>query len=142
MSQGGFVSLRAALRAPERVLGLALIDTQAGGEDPAVLPLYQAMADEWVAKGPTPELAETIAEILLGPADHAPWIAKWQSRPQEFIAIPFDTLAGREDISDRLGHITAPAIVFHGEADVAIAMEKAEQLQKELPSCEELVRIP
>jgi pimeloyl-ACP methyl ester carboxylesterase len=142
MSQGGFLSLRAALRAPERVRGLGLIDTQAGGEDPDVLPLYQAMSDEWVAKGPSPELAETIAGIILGPADHAPWIAKWQERPQEFIAIPFDTLAGREDISDRLGQITAPAIVFHGEADVAISMEKAEQLQKELPRCEELVRIP
>ncbi len=142
MSQGGFLSLRAALRAPERVRGLGLVDSQAGGEDPAVLPLYQAMSDEWVAKGASPELAETIAGIILGPADHAPWIAKWQARPKEFIALPFDTLAGREDISDRLGQITAPAIVFHGEADVAIAMEKAEQLQKELPNCEELVRIP
>ena len=32
--------------------------------------------------------------------------------------------------------------MFHGEADVAIPMEKAEQLHKELPGCEELVRIP
>ena len=142
MSQGGFLSMRAALRAPERVLGLGLIDTQAGGEDPAVLPLYQAMSDEWIANGPSNELAETVAGIILGPADHAPWIAKWQERPKEFIAIPFDALAGREDISDRLDQIAAPTIVFHVEADVAIAMEKAEQLQKELPSCEELVRIP
>jgi len=33
MSQGGFLSLRAALRAPGRVKGLALIDTQSGLED-------------------------------------------------------------------------------------------------------------
>src|SRR4029079_16980312 len=115
----------------ERVLGLALIDSQAGGEDPAVLPLYQAMSDDWVANGASPELADTLAGIILGPAEHGPWIAKWQAKPKEFIALPFDALAGREDISDRLGQITAPAIVFHGEADVAIAMEKAEQLQKE-----------
>jgi pimeloyl-ACP methyl ester carboxylesterase len=141
MSQGGFLSLRAALRAPERVLGLALIDSQAGGEDPAVLPLYQAMADDWIANGASPELAETVAGLILGPADHAPWIAKWQAKPPEFIAYPFDALAGREDISDRLGQITAPAIVFHGEDDASIPMEKAEQLHKELPNCEELVRI-
>ena len=48
----------------------------------------------------------------------------------------------REDISDRLPEITAPAIVFHGEADTAIPMERAEQLLEELPNCEELVRIP
>jgi pimeloyl-ACP methyl ester carboxylesterase len=142
MSQGGYLSLRAALRAPDRVRGLALIDSQATGEDPAALPLYEAMADEWVANGPSNELAETVAGIILGPADHSPWIAKWQARPKEFIGIPFDTLVGREDISDRLDQITAPAIVFHGEADVAITMEKAEQLHKELPNCEELVRIP
>jgi pimeloyl-ACP methyl ester carboxylesterase len=142
MSQGGFLSMRAALRAPERVLGLGLIDTQAGGEPQESLPLYEAMTEEWVANGPSPELAETVASILLGPADHAPWIAKWQARPQEFIAEPFDTLVGREDISDRLGQITAPAIVFHGEADVAIPMERAEQLLHDLPNCEELVRIP
>src|SRR5438477_527330 len=33
VSQGGFQSLRAALRHPERVAGLILIDTQAGAED-------------------------------------------------------------------------------------------------------------
>jgi len=32
MSQGGFLSMRAALRAPERVRGLGLIDTQSGPE--------------------------------------------------------------------------------------------------------------
>jgi pimeloyl-ACP methyl ester carboxylesterase len=142
MSQGGFLSLRAALRAPDRVRGLALIDSQAGPEPPEAIPLYEAMTDEWVANGPSDELAETIAGIILGPADHAPWIAKWQARPKEFIREPFRTLAGRDDVSDRLREITAPAIVFHGEADVAIPMEKAEQLQKELPNCEKLVRIP
>jgi pimeloyl-ACP methyl ester carboxylesterase len=142
MSQGGFLSLRAALRAPDRVRGLALIDSQAGPEPPEAIPLYEAMTDEWVANGPSDELAETIAGIILGPADHAPWIAKWKARPKEFIREPFRTLAGRDDVSDRLPEITAPAIVFHGEADVAIPMEKAEQLQKELPNCEKLVRIP
>ena len=142
MSQGGFLSLRAALRAPDRVRGLALIDSQAGPEPPEAIPLYQAMTDEWVANGPSDELVETIAGIILGPADHAPWIAKWQSRPKEFIREPFRTLASRDDLSDRLPEITAPAIVFHGEADAAIPMEKAEQLLKELPGCEELVRIP
>src|SRR5580704_4940145 len=36
MSQGGFLSLRAALTAPDRVRALVLIDSQAGQEDPAV----------------------------------------------------------------------------------------------------------
>ena len=100
------------------------------------------MTDEWLANGPSDELAETIAGIILGPADHVPWIAKWKAQPKESIREPFATLVGRDDISDRLPEIAAPAIVFHGEADVAIPMEKAEQLLKEMPNCEELVRIP
>ena len=143
MSQGGFLSLRAALNAPDRVLGLGLIDTQSGPEPVEALPVYEAMNEEWMAKGASDELAGGVASIIMSPGyDHSPWIAKWQARPRESMREPFQTLAGRDDISDRLPEITAPAIVFHGEADVAIPMERAEQLLKELPNCEELVRIP
>jgi pimeloyl-ACP methyl ester carboxylesterase len=48
----------------------------------------------------------------------------------------------RDDLSDRVAEIVAPTIIFHGEADAAIPMEKAEFLAKELPNCEELVQIP
>src|SRR5580658_5654366 len=43
MSQGGFLSLRAALTAPDRVRALILIDSQAGLEDPAAAPAYEEM---------------------------------------------------------------------------------------------------
>jgi pimeloyl-ACP methyl ester carboxylesterase len=143
MSQGGFLSMRAALNAPDRVLGLGLIDTQSGPEPAEALPVYEAMTDDWTANGPSDELAGGVASIIMSPGyDHSPWIAKWQARPKDFIREPFRTLAARDDISDRLPEITAPAIVFHGEADVAIPMERAEQLLNELPNCDELVRIP
>jgi 3-oxoadipate enol-lactonase len=143
MSQGGFLSLRAALRAPGRVLGLGLIDTQSGPEAPEALPVYDAMTEDWLANGASDELAAAVAGVIMSPGyDHSPWVAKWQARPRELITIPYRTLAGRDDISDRLPEITAPAIVFHGEDDVAIPMERAEQLLNEMPNCEELVRIP
>ena len=143
MSQGGFLSMRAALRAPERVLGLGLIDTQSGQEPEEARPVYDAMTEEWSTKGPSDELAGAVASIIMSPGfDHSSWISKWQTRPKESISVPYRTLVGRDDISDRLGEITAPAIVFHGEADAAIPMDKAEQLLKELGKCEELVRIP
>jgi 3-oxoadipate enol-lactonase len=143
MSQGGFISLRAALRAPDRVLGLGLIDTQSGPEAEEVIPLYEAMTDDWATNGASDELAATVASIIMSPGyDHSPWVAKWQARDKEFIRAPFRTLVGRDDISDRLHEISAPAIVFHGEADTAISMDKAEQLVAGIPKCDELVRIP
>jgi pimeloyl-ACP methyl ester carboxylesterase len=48
----------------------------------------------------------------------------------------------RDDLWDRVPEIVAPAIIFHGEVDAAFPMDKAERLAKELPNCEELVRIP
>lgn len=89
MSQGGFISLRAALAAPERVAALFLIDSQAGVENPDVVPAYEAMLQQWTAGGPDAELAEAIAAIILGPADHDPWIKEWMSRPAEFPREPF-----------------------------------------------------
>ena len=52
MSQGGFLSLRAALTAPDRVRALVLIDSQAGQEDPAIAPAYEEMHQAWLDNGP------------------------------------------------------------------------------------------
>jgi pimeloyl-ACP methyl ester carboxylesterase len=140
MSQGGFLSLRAALLAPERVSGLAFIDSQAGPEDPNVLPMYEGLVAAWMA-GPTVDLAESVAQIILGPADHEPWVAKWIARPHDWVAEPFATLAGREDLHDRLSEITCPALVIHGTADTAITMELAQALCDGLARCEGLIAI-
>ncbi|HWC14472.1 MAG TPA: alpha/beta hydrolase [Actinomycetota bacterium] len=140
MSQGGFASLRAALLAPERVQGLCLIDTQAGPEDPDAAPTYEAMVAAWEEQ-PTVELAEAAARIILGPADHAPWIAKWMARPKDALRDPFGALMGREDIHDRLDEIDCPALVIHGTEDPAVSMAKAETLCAGLPRCDGLLKI-
>jgi 3-oxoadipate enol-lactonase len=142
MSQGGFISMRAALRSPQRVRGLGLIDTDAGIEPEETRPAYEAMSEEWRTNGPSDALANAIAAIIMSPGyDPAPWIAKWQAAPKEHVLEPFRTLMDRDDIWDRVPQIVAPSIIFHGDADAAIAMNRAERLAKELPQCEGLVRI-
>jgi pimeloyl-ACP methyl ester carboxylesterase len=141
MSQGGFVSLRAALRRPGFALGLGLIDTQAGVEDPDKVPQYEAMGHVWQKYGLNDDLAEIIAAIIMSPGypGNAGWIAKWKARPTAHIDMPLTPLFSREDIHDRLGEIAAPAVVFHGQLDAAIPMELAERLAAGLPGCEGLV---
>jgi pimeloyl-ACP methyl ester carboxylesterase len=141
MSMGGFTDLRCALLRPDFVRGLVLIDTQAGQEDPDLVPQYQAMADVWSEHGLSDELAEMVAAIMLSPGapSNPEWIAKWKALPLEHMQVPLQALFEREDIHDRLEEITAPALVIHGGVDAAIPLEKAQRLADGLPNCEGVV---
>ena len=144
MSQGGFVSLRFALRYPDRVLGLVLIDSQAGLEDPEKTPQYDMMVEVWTTQGPTDMIAEATAAIIIGAGypRAGEWMDKWRARPKEAVAQPYRTLMTRDDITDRLREITAPALVIHGDEDVAIEMPRAEALVAGLSHARPLVRVP
>jgi 3-oxoadipate enol-lactonase len=129
MSQGGFISLRVALTAPDRVRALILLDSQAGTEDPEAVPLYRGMMDDWVANGPSDDIAAVTAGLIIGdPALSEPWIRWWKEIPPGRLARPGETLLTRDDITDRLGEITVPALVVHGTADASIPMARAEAL--------------
>ncbi len=142
MSQGGFLSLRATLLEPERVRGLVLIDTQSGQEDPERLPAYRQMQQTWLEAGPVDQLTQTVANLIIGePVLNEVWIAKWRAADPQTLAAPGDCLFERDDITDRLGEITCPAIVFHGTADASIPIEKAEALCSALSGCIGLVRV-
>ena len=139
MSQGGFVSMRAALTAPNRVRALVLIDTQAGLEDPANLEGYNAMQGEWLANGPA-NVQDVIAGIILGGGvDPKPWFDKWAALSREGFQLAYQCLVERDDITDRLAEINCPAMIVHGDEDQAIPMEKAEALRDGLANSEQLV---
>ncbi len=143
MSQGGFVSLRAALTAPERVRALVLLDTAADADSPETKAANQGMLDMWLAAGPVDELAGAIAALIINePVENARWIEKWRQRPKELLAEPGRCLQGRDDMSSRLGEIPCPAIVIHGAADNALTIDRAEAMAAALPRCAGVVRIP
>jgi 3-oxoadipate enol-lactonase len=142
MSQGGFLSLRAALLAPARVRALVLIDTQAGPEDPERLPAYRQMQETWLQVGPVDDLANVVASLIIGdPELSKTWIAKWRELPRESMEEPANCLFGRDDITDRLGEISCNAIVFHGTADASIEMNLAQALCEGLSGCVGLVPV-
>jgi 3-oxoadipate enol-lactonase len=140
MSQGGFVSLRAALLAPGRVRALALLDTQAGQEDPALAPAYEQMEDIWLEQGPEP-VQEIVASIILGAVDPQPWYAKWARLDRAGLTHSFRCLMDRDDVTGRLAEITCPALILHGSDDAAIPVVKAEALRDGLGGPAELITI-
>jgi 3-oxoadipate enol-lactonase len=135
MSQGGFLSLRAAMLAPERVRGLILIDSQAGTELEANRPGYEQLHQIWLDQGPGP-VQEIVAAIILGPGQWDGWYAKWAEQYAAWapgnlgqLTWPFECLMGRDDITGRLGEIGRPALIVHGSADTAIPLARAEQMR-------------
>ncbi len=142
MSQGGFLSLRAALTAPERVRALVLLDTSAALDAPEVLAGNQGMVDMWLQVGPVDELAGSVATIIIDDAvENAKWIAKWQARPKELLTEPARCLLTRDDISARMTDITCPALVVHGLGDTAVTMEHAEEMAAALVGCTGVVKV-
>lgn len=142
MSQGGFVGLRVALTAPARVRALILFGTQAGTEAEASVPLYRGMIEDWTTNGPRDELAATVADIIVTDREENPvWIAKWKARPKGLLSEPGDTLLTRDDLTDRLGEITCPALVVHGTCDHAVSMADAEALAAGLPGAGDVVQV-
>ena len=141
MSQGGFLSMRAALTHPEIVKALILIDTQAGVEDPATLAGYQQLLDGWLANGLSDETAEVVATIILGQnwSGANAWKAKWRKIAPHDLAGCWDCLSHRDDIAAKLKEIKVPTMVIHGDADAAIPLGLAETLAREIPDSELVV---
>lgn len=144
MSQGGFLALRAALRHPDRVQALVLVDTQSGRDDEETMEGYREMFDTWMTHGPVDELVETVADLILGDDEalRREWIARWKQIPPERLRHPAECLLGRDDVTDRLGEITCPALMFHGSEDQAMDPSCSEALDEGLPESRGVVRVP
>jgi pimeloyl-ACP methyl ester carboxylesterase len=146
VSQGGFQSLRAALKHSDRVEGLVLIDTQAGPEDKVRAPMYEAFAQVVAEHGWNEDILISATNSMFGESASEELKRHWMKRWEKYIGAEAPHTMGcvsrREDITDRLGEIQTPAIVIHGEEDVAIEMSKAEELAEGLPNLVEFVKVP
>jgi 3-oxoadipate enol-lactonase len=141
MSQGGFLSMRAALLAPERVAALVLIDTRSGTDRPETIAAFADLDVEWQANA-AQNVKANLAGLLGVAYDAEPWFAKWDRLGPDDLHFPIAALAGRDDITARLAELTMPALVVHGDADEAIAMENGAALAGALPGCADFVVIP
>lgn len=150
LSQGGFAFMRLALKRPQVVRGLILMDTSAKPEPAENQEPYRHLA-EILRHGSDQErrgAAEIAATILYG----EPWrqanpeqleheIEIMLAHPREGLYAAAHAVFDRDDISDRIGEITAPTLVMCGELDTATVPDRSEQIAAAIPNSE-LVMIP
>ena len=108
--------------------------------------MYEAFAEVVATQGWTDEILQNSCISMFGgsAADEVKrnWMDRWRQQETTDARQSLWAVTRREDITDRLGEIQHPAVVIHGEEDVAIDMERAERLADGLGNLVEFVRIP
>ena len=141
MSQGGFLSMRAALLEPDRFRTLVLISTRSDLDSEQVVQSFEDLKAEWARNG-AKNVAVNLSAFLFGPEYTASvWIRKWMKLRAEHFEHPVNALIFRDDVTHRLTEITHAAIVFHGSDDIAINPDCGKMLAAALPNCKGFVLV-
>ena len=136
LSMGGYVGMRLAARYPDRVLSLALLDTDAGPEDPDVAPRYRKLANIFRFVGPGP-LRKQVEPIMFGPTFRGDPAGRRvidefirQLKEPKRIGIKRAVLGitDRLRVADEIGGIRARTVVIVGADDVATPPHQSEAI--------------
>jgi 3-oxoadipate enol-lactonase len=145
LSMGGYVALRTAERAPERVKALFLADTQAAPDDNAAK-LARAAAVRTLNVGASPEFVEAQLKRALSAETHA-------QRPSHVavargvieacspaaLAAALVALATRTDTRNALPGFRMPTCIVVGEHDAITPVAVARELAEAIPRADQHV---
>jgi pimeloyl-ACP methyl ester carboxylesterase len=142
VSQGGFISLRAALLAPERVSSLLLFDTEASAVSAEDRVGYGQLFTALDEHGPVDELVRPLAGQIIG--DHPAadeWVARWRADGVP-VGEPSACLLGRDDIISRLPEIGCAVLLARGEFDMSIPADRMALLHQGIANTTPIHVIP
>jgi len=149
LSTGGFVGMRIALRRPDLLQSLTLMDTSAEGEPPLKRIKYEAMFAALRIVGMKPLIAPSMKimfgrEFMRDPARKAErdlWSKRLAANEPAAVIAFGRGIFGRDVILDRLSDIAAPTLVMVGEHDAATPPVCARRIHGAMPGST-LVVIP
>jgi pimeloyl-ACP methyl ester carboxylesterase len=140
LSMGGMTAMRLALRAPSRVAGLVLIDSNADAEERGKRAQYTVMEAIYRRWGMLRPLARRTASIMFGKTtlqDRRHLIDELvetvERHPREQVALAIHAVFSRKDLRPRLAEIAAPALVLVGAEDKATPPAKSAHIRDGIP---------
>lgn len=141
LSMGGFIGMRLALRRPELLRSLVLLETAADPEPARNKPKYALMGLVTRAFGTRP-LVSAIMKIMFGrtflgdPGKAALRESLRQELLENDVRGSMHALRGvldRHGIADQLGSIRTPTLVVSGEEDVAVVPDRSRRTAERIP---------
>ncbi|MDP3936687.1 MAG: alpha/beta fold hydrolase [Deltaproteobacteria bacterium] len=147
LSQGGMMAMRLALKRPDLVRSLLILDSSAEGEEEANIPNYEMMANMAAEQGPE-TVVEGVMPIFFAadfnrdqPDQIAAYRKKFIDGNSEALKWAVFAVTRRDDVSKKISAIKAPTLVIVGEQDSATVPAHSELIARSIPGAT-LVTIP
>ncbi|WP_193165448.1 alpha/beta fold hydrolase [Microbulbifer hainanensis] len=140
LSIGGMIALRAAIKVPERVDSLLLLDTHAGTETRFKIFKYRMLVALVKLFGIKP-LLPAVSKMMFGrhTRQNQPALVEyWQQKFSAMSLVSIDrvclALCQRDSLKTQLTGISQPALVLVGEEDASLPPPCSEALAQRLPN--------
>ena len=149
LSWGGMVGMRLALRDPDRLDALILMDTSARPEKPVKKAGYRVLEAVAARTGAIPLVQKPILPLFFTAEtmrDRPELVSRFSDRlarmdRQSLVHAVDAVIFERDDVSAEIGRIEAPTLVMVGDQDRATPPSEAELIAEQIPNAR-LVRIP
>lgn len=149
LSMGGFVGMRLALRRPDLIQSLILLETTSDPEPQENQGKYRLLTfiGRWFGLGP---VANRIMKIMFGQsflndpnrlAERELWRRRLVSNHRVGISRAVYGVIDRQGVYDEIHQIKVPTLIAVGDQDVATVLRKSERMHERIPGSE-LVIIP
>ncbi|MDA0658859.1 MAG: alpha/beta fold hydrolase [Planctomycetota bacterium] len=136
LSMGGYIAWEFWMRHRHWVRKLVLCDTKATADSAEVARARQLMATE-ILQGGTSIVVDRLLPKLFSPATDPTRIRSWVEpilkADRVGIAAAQCGMAGRCDMTARLGEIDVPSLVVVGEHDTITTPQEMEQMSRQMP---------
>ena len=149
LSMGGFIGLRVAIRRPELLKSLILIETSSDPEPKENISRYRMLnfVARWIGLRVVADrvMAIMFGQKFLNDPERATVKHEWQERMvannRIGITRAVTGVITRDGVTDQLGQIETPTLIIVGDQDVATVPAKAERMHTGIPNSK-LVVIP